>query len=126
VIAHEIGHHVQHLLGIDERVRQLQRRLPQSQANQLSVRLELQADCLAGVWANTTATQRRTLEEGDIEEALNAAARIGDDTLQRRATGRVRPETFTHGSAAQRQQWFATGLRSGDIDRCDTFEGGRT
>jgi hypothetical protein len=125
VIAHEIGHHVQHLLGIDERVRQLQSRLPRSQANQLSVRLELQADCLAGVWASTTASQRQTLEAGDIEEALNAAARIGDDTLQRQATGRVRPETFTHGSAAQRQRWFATGLRSGAIDSCDTFEAGR-
>jgi predicted metalloprotease len=122
VIAHEVGHHVQHLLGIDQQVRRLQQRLPQTRANQLSVRLELQADCLAGVWAHQTATQRNTLEQGDIEEALNAAARIGDDTLQRRASGRVRPDSFTHGSAAQRQHWFATGLRSGDMDRCDTFE----
>lgn len=121
VIAHEIGHHVQHLLGIDQKVQQMQRRLPQSQANQLSVRLELQADCLAGVWAHRTATQRRTLEKGDIEEALNAAARIGDDTLQRQSTGRVRPETFTHGTSAQRQRWFATGLQSGDMNQCDTF-----
>lgn len=121
VIAHEIGHHVQHLLGIDQKVQQMQRRLPQSQANQLSVRLELQADCLAGVWAHRTATQRRTLEKGDIEEALNAAARIGDDTLQRQSTGRVRPESFTHGTSAQRQRWFATGLQSGDMNQCDTF-----
>ncbi len=121
VIAHEIGHHVQHLLGIDQQVRRLQGRVSEVQANQLSVRLELQADCLAGVWANRTGTQRQTLEQGDIEEALNAAARIGDDTLQRQATGRVRPDTFTHGSADQRQRWFATGLRSGDMDSCDTF-----
>jgi predicted metalloprotease len=121
VIAHEIGHHVQHQLGIDQQVQKMQRRLPQAQANQLSVRLELQADCLAGVWANRTATQRRTLEEGDIEEALNAAGRIGDDTLQRQSTGRVRPDSFTHGSSAQRQRWFATGLKSGDMNQCDTF-----
>lgn len=121
VIAHEIGHHVQHQLGIDQQVQTMQRRLPQAQANQLSVRLELQADCLAGVWAHRTGTQRQTLEDGDIEEALNAAARIGDDTLQRQSTGRVRPESFTHGSSAQRQRWFATGLQSGDMNRCDTF-----
>jgi predicted metalloprotease len=123
VIAHEVGHHVQHQLGIDQQVQKLQSRLPEAQANQLSVRLELQADCLAGVWAHQTATQRRTLEEGDIEEALNAAARIGDDTLQRQSSGRVRPETFTHGSGAQRQRWFLTGLRSGDMNSCDTFSG---
>jgi predicted metalloprotease len=122
VIAHEVGHHVQHLMGIDQEVRQLQQRVSETQANQLSVRLELQADCLAGVWANRTATQRRTLEQGDIEEALNAAARIGDDTLQRQATGHVRPDSFTHGSAAQRQRWFATGFRSGSADSCDTFQ----
>jgi uncharacterized protein len=125
VVAHEIGHHVQHQLGIDQQVQRLQQRVSKAQANQLSVRLELQADCLAGVWANKTATQRRTLEEGDIEEALNAAARIGDDTLQRQGTGRVRPETFTHGSAAQRQRWFATGLQSGDMNSCDTFNAAR-
>jgi predicted metalloprotease len=122
VIAHEIGHHVQHLLGIDQKVQSMQRRLPQSQANQLSVRLELQADCFAGVWANQTQTQRGTLEQGDLEEALNAAARIGDDTLQRQSTGWVRPESFTHGTSAQRQRWFITGLRSGDINSCDTFQ----
>ena len=121
VIAHEIGHHVQHQMGIDQQVQRLQRRVPQAQANQLSVRLELQADCFAGVWAHRTATQRGTLEQGDIEEALNAAARIGDDTLQRQSSGRVRPETFTHGSSAQRQKWFATGLQSGDMNQCDTF-----
>lgn len=122
MIAHEIGHHVQHLLGIDEEVRQLQRRVSEPQANQLSVRLELQVDCLAGVWANRTATQRGTLEKGDIEEDLNAAARIGDDTLQRQGSGHVRLETFTHGSSAQRQRWFATGLSSGSADSCDTFD----
>jgi len=122
VIAHEIGHHVQHLLGIDQKVQGMQRRIPQSQANQLSVRLELQADCFAGVWANQTQTQRGTLEQGDLEEALNAAARIGDDTLQRQSTGWVRPESFTHGTSAQRQRWFITGLRSGDINTCDTFQ----
>jgi predicted metalloprotease len=121
VIAHEIGHHVQHLMGIDQKVQRLQRQMPQTQANQLSVRLELQADCLAGVWANSTATQRRTLEQGDIEEALNAAGRIGDDTLQRQSSGRVRPDSFTHGSSAQRQRWFARGLQSGEINSCDTF-----
>ncbi|MEB3171571.1 MAG: neutral zinc metallopeptidase [Synechococcaceae cyanobacterium] len=122
VIAHEVGHHVQHLLGIDQQVQRAQRRLPQREANQLSVRLELQADCLAGVWAHHTGTQRATLEPGDIEEALNAASRIGDDTLQRQSSGRVRPDSFTHGSSAQRQQWFARGLRSGSMDACDTFQ----
>lgn len=121
VIAHEVGHHVQHLLGIDQQVQSAQRRLPQREANQLSVRLELQADCLAGVWAHHTGTQRATLEPGDIEEALNAASRIGDDTLQRQSSGRVRPDSFTHGSSAQRQRWFARGLKSGSMDACDSF-----
>ncbi|MFN5193096.1 MAG: neutral zinc metallopeptidase [Cyanobacteriota bacterium] len=121
VIAHEVGHHVQHQLGIEQQVSRARRQLSQREANQLSVRLELQADCLAGVWAHHTATQRRTLEQGDIEEAMNAASRIGDDTLQRQSSGRVRPDSFTHGSAAQRQQWFATGLRSGSMASCDTF-----
>jgi hypothetical protein len=108
-------------MGIDQKVQRLQRQMPQAQANQLSVRLELQADCLAGVWANSTATQRRTLEQGDVEEAFNAAGRIGDDNLQRQSTGRVRPDSFTHGTSAQRQRWFARGLQSGDINSCDTF-----
>jgi len=124
VIAHEVGHHVQNVLGIEGQVRQAMQRLPQRQANQLSVRLELQADCLAGVWAHQTHHQRRTLEEGDVEEALNAASRIGDDALQRRSSGRVRPDSFTHGSSAQRQEWFARGLRSGDLRQCDTFARG--
>ena len=124
VIAHEVGHHVQHLLGIDQQVQSAQRRLPQRDANQLSVRLELQADCLAGVWAHHTGTQRATLEPGDIEEALNAASRIGDDTLQRQSSGRVRPDSFTHGSSAQRQRWFAQGLKSGSMDACDSFREG--
>ncbi|MFZ4566382.1 MAG: neutral zinc metallopeptidase [Prochlorococcaceae cyanobacterium] len=123
VIAHEVGHHVQNVLGIEGQVRQAMQRVPQRQANQLSVRLELQADCLAGVWAHQTHRQRRTLEEGDVDEALNAASRIGDDALQRRSSGRVRPDSFTHGSSAQRQEWFARGLRSGDLRQCDTFGG---
>ncbi|MFM7464135.1 MAG: neutral zinc metallopeptidase [Cyanobium sp.] len=121
VIAHEVGHHVQDQLGIEQKVTQMKQRLPAAQANQLSVRLELQADCLAGVWAHSTAKQRRTLEEGDIEEAMNAAARIGDDALQRQSSGRVRPDSFTHGTSQQRQRWFATGLKTGDINSCDTF-----
>jgi hypothetical protein len=124
VIAHEVGHHVQHLLGIDQQVQRAQRRLPQREANQLSVRLELQADCLAGVWAHQTGTKRATLEPGDLEEALNAASRIGDDTLQRQSSGRVRPDSFTHGTSAQRQRWFARGLQSGSMDACDSFREG--
>ena len=124
VIAHEVGHHVQHLLGMDQQVQRAQRRLPQREANQLSVRLELQADCLAGVWAHHTGTKRATLEPGDIEEALNAASRIGDDTLQRQSSGRVRPDSFTHGTSAQRQRWFTRGLQSGSMDACDSFRTG--
>ena len=118
VIAHEVGHHVQHLLGIDQQVQRAQRRLPQREANQL------QADCLAGVWAHHTGTKRATLEPGDIEEALNAASRIGDDTLQRQSSGRVRPDSFTHGTSAQRQRWFTRGLQSGSMDACDSFRTG--
>lgn len=121
VIAHEVGHHVQRQLGIERKVRRAMNNAPERQANQLSGRLELQADCLAGVWAHESHTQRGTLEPGDIEEALNAASRIGDDTLQRRSTGRVCPDSFTHGSAAQRQRWFMTGLRSGEMESCDLF-----
>lgn len=123
VVAHEIGHHVQHILGVDNRVRQMQQSRPRD-ANDLSVRLELQADCFAGVWGNST-SQRRILEEGDVEEALNAAGAIGDDRIQRQTTGSVRPESFTHGSSAQRVSWFRRGLESGNPESCDTFAGGR-
>lgn len=102
VIVHELGHHVQKQLGLERQVRKAQQGLAPAQSNQLSVRMELQADCLAGVWAYQTVQQRRTLEAGDLEEALNAASRIGDDTLQRESSGRVRPDSFTHGTAAQR------------------------
>ena len=121
VIAHELGHHVQHVLGIDDQVRRLQQQDP-SEVNPLSVRMELQADCLAGVWAHAARAQG-LLETGDVDEALNAAAAIGDDRLQSQATGRVRPESFTHGASAQRSQWFHTGLDSGDPNSCDTFAG---
>lgn len=120
VIAHELGHHVQHILGIDQQVRRLQQQEP-SESNPLSVRLELQADCLAGVWASAAQAQG-LLEVGDVDEALNAAAAIGDDRLQRQATGRVRPESFTHGTSAQRSRWFRAGLDSGDPNACDTFD----
>ena len=121
VIAHEVGHHVQNLLGISGEVRRRQSALGQADANQLSVRLELQADCLAGVWANRTEKATGFLEAGDVEEALNAAAAIGDDRLQRQSRGTVVPESFTHGTSAQRQRWFRTGLATGDPDSCDTF-----
>ena len=119
VIAHELGHHVQHLLGIEQRVRQLQESRPGS-ANQMSVALELQADCFAGVWANST-SQRKLLQEGDVDEALGAASAVGDDRIQVQQTGRIRPDTFTHGSAAQRAQWFRRGMESGNPNSCDTF-----
>ena len=121
VIAHEIGHHVQNLLGISDQVRSLQSRVSQTQANQLSVKLELQADCFAGVWANNAQRTRQILETGDIEEALNAASSIGDDRLQEQARGYVVPESFTHGSSAQRVRWFKRGVQSGNIDQCNTF-----
>lgn len=120
VIAHEVGHHVQNLLGISDQVRAAQSRMGQTGANQLSVAQELQADCFAGVWANR-AGRRNLLEEGDIEEALNAASQIGDDTLQRNQGGYVNPDSFTHGTSAQRVEWFRRGLQSGDVDQCDTF-----
>jgi hypothetical protein len=119
VIAHEVGHHLQNALGIEERVRQMQRRRPRER-NALSVRMELQADCLAGIWAHST-QQRDLLDRGDIEEGLNAAAAVGDDRIQKAATGRVSPESWTHGSAAQRAEWFRRGLRSGRLEDCDTF-----
>jgi predicted metalloprotease len=121
VIAHEFGHHVQTLLGIEERVRQEQERRP-SEANDLSVRLELQADCYAGVWAHS-AYKQNLLESGDLQEAVNAAAAVGDDRIQRSAGERVDPETWTHGSAAQRMQWLKAGFDTGDPAACDTFSG---
>jgi len=121
VIAHEIGHHVQNLLGISEKVQRAKQQVGQAEANALSVRLELQADCLAGVWAHDANRTRQLLESGDVEEALNAASAIGDDRLQKQARGYVTPESFTHGSSAQRVRWFKTGLREGSVDACNTF-----
>jgi uncharacterized protein len=126
VIAHEVGHHVQAELGIAQRVGELRARAGQAEGNALSVRMELQADCFAGVWARRAQEMRGILERGDIEEGLGAAAAVGDDRLQRRARGEVVPESFTHGSSAQRARWFRTGLNAGDIRACDTFEGGRS
>jgi len=123
VITHELGHHVQNLLGIASEVRQAQESRPR-QANQLSVAMELQADCLAGVWGHSTA-QRKILDQGDVEEALNAAAAIGDDRIQRMTRGSVAPDSFTHGSSEQRVTWFRRGLESGDVNACDTFGQGR-
>jgi predicted metalloprotease len=120
VIAHEIGHHVQELTGISERSRAARQRANEVRANQLSVRLELQADCLAGVWGHHSAKMHDRLEPGDLEEGLRAASAIGDDTLQRRARGRVVPESFTHGSSAQRVQWFRRGFERGRMEDCDT------
>lgn len=122
VIAHEIGHHVQNLLGISSQVHQRRRQVSKTEGNQLSVMLELQADCFAGVWANHADRQRQILEQGDIEEALNAASSIGDDRLQRQAQGYVVPDSFTHGSSQQRVRWFSQGLKTGDIEQCNTFE----
>jgi len=127
VLAHEVGHHVQNLLGISDQVQNLQRRVNRTQANQLSVMLELQADCLAGVWAHNAQQyyQQQYLEAGDVEEALNAAAQIGDDRLQRRSQGYVVPESFTHGTSAQRTHWLKQGLQTGDVNQCNTFEASR-
>jgi predicted metalloprotease len=125
VIAHEVGHHVQNLLGIDDRVRAAQQRASEQQANQLSVRMELQADCLAGVWGHfvkaETAANKVRLEPGDVEEGMRAAAAIGDDAIQRKAQGRVSPESWTHGSSEQRVQWLRRGLESGQVSTCDTL-----
>ncbi|MCY1231320.1 hypothetical protein D9M72_437640 [compost metagenome] len=122
VIAHEIGHHVQNLLGVSEKVDAARRRMGEAQANQLSVRMELQADCLAGVWAATAQrANQQLLEPGDIEEGLKAAAAIGDDRLQRQSQGYVVPEAFTHGSSEQRVRWLRRGIESGDVRKCDTF-----
>ena len=121
VIAHEVGHHVQNLLGISRQVQEAQQRASASDANALSVRLELQADCLAGVWAHQANRLRGVLEAGDVDEGLNAASAIGDDRLQRQTQGRVSPDSFTHGTSQQRVRWFKTGLDTGDLERCDTF-----
>ena len=121
VIAHEVGHHVQTLLGISDEVRRMQRQSSQTQANQIQVRMELQADCLAGIWAHHADRTRQILEAGDVEEALNAASRIGDDNIQKQTRGYVTPETFTHGSSAQRMRWFQRGLESGNPEMCNTF-----
>ena len=122
VISHEVGHHVQNLLGLSDQVRELQQQGSQEQANALSVRLELQADCLAGVWANHADRERQMLESGDIEEGMNAAAAVGDDRIQESAGRAVSPESWTHGSAEMRVSWFRRGLQSGDINSCDTFQ----
>ncbi|TKB11681.1 neutral zinc metallopeptidase [Desulforhopalus sp. IMCC35007] len=122
VVAHEIGHHVQNLLGISGKVQARRASISENDYNKLSVKLELQADCLAGVWANHANRVRNILEPGDVEEALNAASMIGDDHLQKQARGYVVPDSFTHGSSAQRVQWFRTGLQSGNINSCNTFQ----
>ena len=122
VIAHEVGHHVQNLLGIADKVHQAQQRSGKAEANALSVRMELQADCLAGVWGKRTDTMKKVLEPGDLEAALNAASAIGDDRLQQQSQGRIVPESFTHGSSAQRVRWFKTGFESGDMNQCNTFK----
>ena len=121
VIAHEVGHHVQNLEGTMEQLQQARQRVSETQYNALSVRVELQADCYAGVWANHAQQARQWLEAGDIDEAINAASAVGDDRLQRRMQGTVVPESFTHGSSAQRVRWFRTGWESGDPKACDTF-----
>lgn len=122
VVSHEIGHHVQNLLGISAKVEAQRARLSPSEYNKLSVKVELQADCFAGVWANHANRVRHILEPGDVEEALNAASMIGDDALQKKSRGYVVPDSFTHGSSAQRVQWFREGLKTGDINRCNTFQ----
>ena len=122
VIAHEVGHHVQNLMGITGKVDAQRARQSEAQANAMSVRVELQADCLAGVWAHHSQQSKGWLERGDLEEALNAAAQIGDDTLQRKSQGTVVPESFTHGTSAQRMAWFKRGFESGQIQQCNSFE----
>ena len=121
VIAHEIGHHVQTLLGINDKVRAAQQRLGKVEANVLSVKMELQADCFAGLWGNNANRSRQILEQGDVEEALNAATAIGDDRLQKQGRGYVVPDSFTHGTSKQRVEWFTRGIKSGDFDSCNTF-----
>jgi hypothetical protein len=124
VIAHEVGHHIQTVLGISSQVRTAQQRASQEEGNQLQVRMELQADCFAGVWAHHADARRQVLEPGDVEEAMRAAAAVGDDTIQKRTQGYVVPESWTHGSAQMRQQWFQRGFESGSMKACDTFSAG--
>jgi uncharacterized protein len=121
VIAHEVGHHVQNLMGISGKMDQMRGRVSKTEFNAMSVRLELQADCFAGLWAQKAQTSRQILEQGDVAEAMNAAAKIGDDALQRAGSGQVVPESFTHGTSAQRQRWFEIGLKTGSVKACDTF-----
>ncbi len=121
VIAHEIGHHVQNILGISPKVHAMRRQVSEAEGNQLSVMLELQADCLAGVWAYHADKARNIVEQGDVQEALDAATAIGDDRLQQQSRGYVTPDSFTHGTSAQRVRWFTTGIRSGQVNQCNTF-----
>jgi predicted metalloprotease len=121
VIAHEVGHHVQNLLGTERKVRAAQDRASESERNALQVRMELQADCFAGVWAHHADRARQIIEQGDVQAALNAASAVGDDTIQRRTQGHVVPDSFTHGSAEQRMTWFRRGLDTGNVADCDTF-----
>jgi hypothetical protein len=122
VIAHEVGHHVQNLMGITEQMERVRGRVSQREYNALSVRLELQADCFAGIWAHHNDKTGQVIEPGDVDEALNAASAIGDDALQRRSQGHVVPDSFTHGTSEQRQRWFHTGLNTGRVQACDTFK----
>jgi len=126
VIAHEVGHHIQNLFGIAEKVSNARMGISEQEGNALSVRMELQADCLSGIWAKEAHATTKILEQGDIEEGLNAAAMIGDDTLQKRSQGYVVPEGFTHGSAQQRVRWFRTGIQTGELKQCDTFSASGT
>ncbi|MFT4194175.1 neutral zinc metallopeptidase [Ottowia sp.] len=121
VVAHEVGHHVQNLMGLTDKVDAMRGRVSQAQQNALSVRLELQADCFAGIWANKSQQARSWLEQGDIESAMNAASKIGDDALQKRSQGYAVPDSFTHGSSAQRMRWFSQGFKTGSVQACDTF-----
>ena len=125
VIAHEVGHHVQQLLGIADKVHQAKQRVSEREGNALSVRMELQADCLAGVWGKRTDTMKNVLEPGDLEAALTAASAIGDDRLQQQSQGRIVPESFTHGSSEQRVRWFRKGFETGDMNQCNTFKADR-
>jgi predicted metalloprotease len=122
VIAHEVGHHVQNLLGISGKVDSARQRVSETEANALSVRVELQADCFAGVWAYHTNEAKQIIEQGDVESALSAASAIGDDALQRQSRGEVVPDSFTHGTSAQRVRWFKKGLETGSVQQCNTFE----